>query len=84
MWIIDPLVTCPSPHPKAPTCPSALEVLRAREHTPTPYPFVVFTFKLAIESIKEFGGVSSKLYKWNNHLKCIIAYETHLAFPLNT
>jgi hypothetical protein len=22
IWIIDPLVTCPSPHPKAPTRPS--------------------------------------------------------------
>jgi hypothetical protein len=34
-------------------------VLRARERAPTPYPFIVFTFKLAIESIKEFGGASS-------------------------
>jgi hypothetical protein len=33
-------------------------VLRAREHTPTPYPFVVFTFGLVVGSIKEFGGVS--------------------------
>jgi hypothetical protein len=33
-------------------------VLQARERTPTPYPSTIFTFRLAIESIKEFGGVS--------------------------
>ncbi len=33
-------------------------MLRARERTPTPYPFDVFTFGLALESIKEFASVS--------------------------
>jgi hypothetical protein len=33
-------------------------MLRAKERTPTSYPFVVFTFGLAIESIKEFGDAS--------------------------
>jgi hypothetical protein len=35
-------------------------MLRAREHVPTPSHYVVFTLGLvvAIESIKEFGGVS--------------------------
>jgi hypothetical protein len=41
MWIIDPLVTLPNPHPEVPTCPFTPKVLQAREHTPTPYPFVV-------------------------------------------
>jgi hypothetical protein len=59
MWIIDLLVIHPSPHLGAPTHPSTPEVLRARECTPTPYPFVVFTFGLVVESIKEFGGASS-------------------------
>jgi hypothetical protein len=31
-------------------------VLRAKEHTPIPYLFVVFTFGFEVESIKEFGG----------------------------
>jgi hypothetical protein len=31
-------------------------VLRTKEHVPTPYPSVAFTFGLAVESIKEFGG----------------------------
>jgi hypothetical protein len=57
MWIIDPLVTRPSPHPKAPTRPSTPKMLRARECTPTP-PSVVFTFGLLVESIKEFGDAS--------------------------
>jgi hypothetical protein len=43
VWIIDSLVTCPSPHPKALACSSTSEVLRAMEHTPTPYPSIVFT-----------------------------------------
>jgi hypothetical protein len=33
-------------------------VLQAREHASTPYPFVIFTFGLTVESIKEFGGAS--------------------------
>jgi hypothetical protein len=32
--------------------------MRAKEHVSTPSPFVVFTFRLVVESIKEFGGVS--------------------------
>jgi hypothetical protein len=41
MWIIISFVTYPSPHLKAPTCPSTLEVLRTKEHTPIPYPSIV-------------------------------------------
>jgi hypothetical protein len=33
-------------------------VLRAREHALIPSPFVVFTFGLIVESIKELGGAS--------------------------
>jgi hypothetical protein len=57
MWIINPLVTRPSPHPEAPTHPSTPEVLRATECTPTP-PFVVFTFKVTFEYFEECGGAS--------------------------
>jgi hypothetical protein len=31
-------------------------LLRAKEHTLTFYPFIIFNFGLAFESIKEFGG----------------------------
>jgi hypothetical protein len=55
VWIIDSLVTCCSPHPKVPTCPFALEMLRANEHAPIPYPSVIFTLGLIAEFIKEFG-----------------------------
>jgi hypothetical protein len=34
------------------------KVLWTKEHTPTPYPSIVFTFGFIIESMKEFGGVS--------------------------
>jgi hypothetical protein len=32
-------------------------MLQAKEHTPTFYPSIVFTFGLVVESIKEFGNV---------------------------
>jgi hypothetical protein len=42
-------------------------VLRAREHAPTPSPFVVskvvFTFGLLVESLKELGGALSMGFK---------------------
>jgi hypothetical protein len=33
-------------------------VLGAKERAPIPYPSIVFTFRLAIQSTKEFGGAS--------------------------
>jgi hypothetical protein len=57
VWIIDPLLIRPSPHLGAPACPFTFEVLQIKDHTPTSYPSVVFTFGLTIGSIKEFGGV---------------------------
>jgi hypothetical protein len=59
MWVIDLLVNLPSPHPKALTRPFTLKVLWAKERTPIPSPFVVFTFGLTVESIKELGSASS-------------------------
>jgi hypothetical protein len=56
MGVIDPLVTCPSPHPEILACPFTLEVLRTKEHTLTLSPFV-FTFGFIVESINEFEGV---------------------------
>jgi hypothetical protein len=57
IWIINTLVTCPSPHPKVIACPSSPKVLRVREHIPTPSSSIIFTFRLAFESYEEFGGV---------------------------
>jgi hypothetical protein len=64
MWIIDSLVTCPSPHPKAPTHPFTPKVVWAKERGQTPCPFVIFTFGFIVEYIQEFGGVSLLLLKW--------------------
>jgi hypothetical protein len=58
MWIIEPLVIRPNLNLEAPTHPFTPEMLRAKEYTPTPYRFVVFTFEFAVEFIKEFGGAS--------------------------
>jgi len=49
------LVNLPNPHPGAPACPSTFEVLQTKEHAPTPFASVVFTFGLIVESIKELG-----------------------------
>jgi len=40
--------------------PFYLEVLQVKECAPTPFVSIFFTFGLAFESIKEFGGASSK------------------------
>jgi ABC-type branched-subunit amino acid transport system permease subunit len=36
-------------------------MLRAKKRTPIIFPFVVFTFGLTVESIKELGGASDFL-----------------------
>jgi hypothetical protein len=58
MWIIDLLVTHPSPHPESSSRPSNPGMLRTKEYTPTPYSSVIFTFGLIVKSIKEFKGAS--------------------------
>jgi hypothetical protein len=37
-------------------------MLQAKKHAPTPFPSVVFTFGLAVESIKEVRGASYDLF----------------------
>jgi hypothetical protein len=46
-------------------------MLQAREHAPTLCPSAIFTFGLALESIKEFGGVSKMMWSFfgNGHGK---------------
>jgi len=56
------LVNLLSPHFRALARPSTPEVLRAKECAETPSAFVVFTFGLVVESIKELRGASVGLY----------------------
>ncbi len=56
VWISELFINLPSLHPEAWAHPSTLEVLRARECAPFPSLFVVFTFGLVVESIKELRG----------------------------
>jgi hypothetical protein len=58
-------------------------VLRIRERIPTP-PFVVFTFGFAIESIKEFGGVSKCGYIINFFLKKMLWWAFLLSSNLHS
>jgi hypothetical protein len=58
MWVVELLVNLPNPDPRTLARLSNLEVLQAKECALTFSFFVVFTFGLTIESIKELGGVS--------------------------
>jgi hypothetical protein len=62
------LINLSSPDPGIPSRPSTPKVMQARECTPTPFSSVIFTFELAVESIKEFGGASK------------LANDEHLVF----
>jgi hypothetical protein len=64
VWIIDPLVIHPSSHPRALARPLTCKVLQAKECTSTPYPLVVFTFRLASLSLWRSLGV--------HHTICIV------------
>ncbi len=48
----------PSPILELQHTPLTPEVLWAKEHTPTPSSYIVFTFKLTFESFKELGCAS--------------------------
>jgi hypothetical protein len=72
VWVIDLLVTLLRPYLGAPACSSTLEVLRVKEHAPTLYPSVVFTFRLIVEYTKEFGGA---LINNISHLAIIKKYN---------
>ncbi len=80
VWIIDPLVIHPSPHLRAPTCPSTPGTLGAKEHAPTPYPSIVCTHIWVYQGIWEcvnflrgFHGLNRGQQKCNLlKLKCKI------------
>jgi hypothetical protein len=62
MWVIELFITLPSSHPRTLACPFTPKVLRTKEHALTLYLFVILTFRFAVESIKEFGGVSTLMW----------------------
>ncbi len=70
MWVIDLLVNFRSPHLEAPARLSTSEMLWSKECAPSPSPFVVFTFGLAVESIKELGGTSPVRRKKHENNSC--------------
>jgi len=55
VWVIDLLVTLLSPYLKAPTCTFILEMLRAKERTPTPHSFVLFALDSHLNLLKSLG-----------------------------
>jgi len=55
VWIIDSLVICLSPHPRALAHPSTTEMLQIRERTLIISSFVVFTFEFAFNLSRSVG-----------------------------
>ncbi len=80
MWIIDSLVTRPSPHLGAPTRLSTLEVLQAKERTQTFYPFVVFTLDSHLSLSRSFNKTYND-HSW--HLLKSIGFWKALALFFN-
>ncbi len=60
MWVIELLVNLPGFHLRAPTCPSTVEVLRAKGRAPTLSPSIVFTFKFVVSPSKNLGDASGE------------------------
>ncbi len=56
MWIIDPLIIHPSPHPKVLARPFTPKMLRTKERTPTLY-FLLFSFLNLHLSLSRSVGV---------------------------
>jgi hypothetical protein len=65
VWIIDPLVTRPSPHPGTLTCPSTFKVLRAKECAQL-YILLLFSHLDLYLSLPRNLGVRQKFTRWNN------------------
>jgi hypothetical protein len=63
VWVVDLLVTFPSPHLRAPAHPFNPKVLRARERAPTPYPFAVFT-------LWTHGWIHQRVWGWVGDNAC--------------
>jgi len=61
--MIGSLFTHHSSHPKVSTSPSTPKMLLTREHIPTHYLSVVFTFELIVEFIRELGCRNPTLAK---------------------
>jgi hypothetical protein len=57
MWVIEFFFNLPSLILKLQHAPLPSKCC-TQERAPTPYPFSVFTFRLAVDSIKELGGAS--------------------------
>jgi hypothetical protein len=55
VWVNKLFINRLSPHLETPTHASTPKMLRAKEHTPTPLPFVVFIFGLAVGSSRSLG-----------------------------
>jgi hypothetical protein len=78
VWVIELLVNLPSPHPRAPTRPSILEMLWTKERNPNSFSFCCLHLWTCNESIEELRGVLYKIdelhtnttnFIWIKHFK---------------
>jgi len=81
MWVIDLLVTLPSPYPRAPTHPFTLKMLRAKERTLTPHSSIVFTLDSHLNLLRSLGVChlsycpSLNMYLGENPLRCSTTHD---------
>ncbi len=68
------LVTLPSPYPTTPTNPSTPEILRAKEHTPTPHSSVVFTLDSHLSLLRSLGVRQQVSQATMNVINCTMDY----------
>jgi len=80
MWVIDLFVTLPSLYPKTPTHPSTFEVLRTREHTPTPRSSIVFTLNSHLSLLTSLRVCHNHSLLYHFPLFITNSYFTSLAF----
>jgi len=64
VWVIDLLVILPNPYFRTPTCPSTPKMLWAKECTPIPHSFVVFTLDPHLSPLKNLGMCHQWYMMW--------------------
>jgi hypothetical protein len=78
MRIIDLLVTLPSPHPEALTCPSTPKMLGTKKRTPTPHPSIVFTLDSHLNLSRSLGVHHiwcMHIYVFENQSRSIVPFS---------
>ncbi len=83
--VIDLLITLPNPYPRAPTGTSTLEVMRAKEHTPTLHSSVMFTLDSHLNLLRSLWvcHLTYQIFRFFNILNHLIFMIANFVVPNN-